>query len=131
MRVSPSSLGSSQGVRGNRGLEARWGGGISRKASSGGDFCGALIRHVFRDTTPSDATPAEARRDGEATQKAKATTAQPSHAPSRKRGGGHFFTFLYIYICIYEYIIHIIHIRIIFTSVYSMRRAHRLPHPML
>ena len=51
-----------------------------------------------RRITPSDATPGGARRDGEATQKTKATRPERSHAPSRKTRSRIYIYIYHIYI---------------------------------
>ena len=71
------------------------GGGIHGARTTLEILGGALVRHVFRDTKRSDATPGEARRDDEAAQKTKATRPHPSHAPLRKCGGGYEQNFIY------------------------------------
>ena len=52
------------------------------------------LRYVIRGTTPSDATPVEPRLDGEADH-GEGDDDYPRHAPSRKRGGGNLYIYLY------------------------------------
>ena len=56
------------------------------------------------DTTPSDTTPGEARRDGETTQKAMATRATAESRPVAQRTVAEIYIYIYIYYRQYVYI---------------------------